>query len=513
MPAPNDRNKNELQFKQLCLPYLKIMAEELALPAEEFIAKYAYIRHGFSGDEQDIYAKMDMEAVRVIYNDLKTIAVADSSLAEVIDSILAKAICRESSRAGAIHVTDIPGALSCVRDNLFILGLAASKYPGTPKENYLLLDEDIDHFGETAQQMMSGQKVQQKRNRLVQLAQLAATLSSKLYLSYPGLDVSELKYDTASSVLYDLYWESQGGQGSAEMLEAATRKIGYFEPRISSTRQVGDAYNRRKQIRYTSILHEAANTGTFAGCENRSYSPSALVDFVKCPRLFALKHLLGITEETGSSTFQVISAFDSGILMHTLMRQLSNSDMSEAAFLQLAEQLFDRFVMEHPPVVNQSVDSAKKQFLEMAVLAYQNRPTGEVVIEEQDIHCEHANGIRLHGIPDSVERKSNGSCCVIDYKTNSMVVHEPDDIDTCIQLVAYAYILEQNGYTVSGGEYRYLKLKETISCTYNDAIKRAFDRKMNDFQDFLKHISERIHEKANKEVCQKCRFAAFCERD
>ena len=512
MLAPNDRNKNELQFKQLCLPYLKIMAEELALPAEEFIAKYAYIRHGFSEDEQDIYAKMDMEAVRVIYNDLKTVAAANSSPADVITSILSKAICRESSRAGAMHVTDIPGALSCVRDNLFILGLAASKYPGTPKENYLLLDEDIACFGEAAKQMLSGEKVLQKRNRLIWLAQLAATLSSKLYLSYAGLDVSELKHDTASSVLYDLFWEANGGQDSAEALDKATRKVAYFEPCISSTRQVGNAYNLGKQIKYTSIEHNIVNSGTLEGCENREYSPTALADFVKCPRLFVLKHLLGITDESANSAFQVISALNSGTLIHELMRKLSNSNMSEAEFLKLAEQLFDRFVKEHPPVVNQSADNAKKQFLNMAKLAYRKKPTSVVVLEEQDISCVHENGIRLHGIPDCVERKPDGSYHVIDYKTNSMLVHMQNNVNTCMQLVAYAYILEKNGYTVSGGEYRYLQLDEDVPCIYNDAIKRAFNEKMNEFQDYLKHISERAEEKTEIEACYKCRYAAFCER-
>lgn len=43
---------------------------------------------------------------------------------------------------------------------------------------------------------------------------------------------------------------------------------------------------------------------------------------------------------------------------------------------------------------------------------------------------------------------------------NEVLSHEEDDIDTCLQILIYAYLLELQGHKVSEGEYRYLRLNK-----------------------------------------------------
>ena len=38
------------------------------------------------------------------------------------------------------------GAMACMRQNLYVCGLSSSEFPGSPSENYLLLDSDYQLF-------------------------------------------------------------------------------------------------------------------------------------------------------------------------------------------------------------------------------------------------------------------------------------------------------------------------------------------------------------------------------
>ena len=46
--------------------------------------------------------------------------------------------------------------------------------------------------------------------------------------------------------------------------------------------------------------------------------------------------------------------------------------------------------------------------------------------------------------------------------------------------------MEQKGYKVSGGEFRYIRLGETISCKYDDEIKSALNEKLTLFKEIMK---------------------------
>ena len=503
--------------KKLCIPYLEVLGRELSLPAEDFIAKYSYIRKGSETNSQKLLMLLDTAAVRAIYDELKVIRDSgiEQATEDMILNVLKMNVATGRSEEGKLYVTGTDGALSSIRENMYIAGLSASKYPGSPRENYLLLDADLRLFGDDAEYMTSDGIIGRKRDRFLTLARLASSLGSTINISYAGLDVSELKKDNASSLVFELYREESGKNATSKELEEHITKVDYFEPAISATRKVGEAYNEGKSI----LPHPSDELRDVAGVHlslDKEYSPSALEGFFGCPRSFMLGNILGIPEPDEDKPFEVIAATESGTLAHSLMEELGNSDMSLEAFLKLSGEYFDRFIAQHPPLVVQGAESEKEQFLDMMEIAYNMDPHREVVLEEEDIHSVHETGVKLHGYPDRVEKLDDGSYLIVDFKTGRSKSHEQDDINTCLQIVIYAYLMEQKGFKISGGEYRYIRLNETVTCKYDQEMKNALADKLSEFKRCMEAADFPIPELAinrtdsDPDPCAFCKFGTIC---
>ncbi len=505
------KNYKTVLRKKLCLPCLEIMAKELALPTEVFISKYSYIRRGTETSKDQLVMKLDMAARSTIYEELKVIR--ESGIVQDTDSIilniLKSNVCVQRSEPGKLHVTSIDSAMTCIRKNLFIMGLSASKYPGSPRENYLLLDDDISHFGKAAEYLTSDERIKRKRTQLMTLARLAASLGTEAYVSYAGLNVSELKKDNASSMVFELFKESSGISATSKELENTVEKIGYFKPAISLTRLVGDAYNNGKAL--TRSKGEAKDEGDTAWNLDKEYSPTALDTFFGCPRKFWLSYILGIPEPDETDPFEIISARANGTLAHELMEETGGSDIGEDDFMKLSEEYFDRYIAENPPLIAENVDAVKEEFMDMMETAYEMDPHREVALQEEDIHCVHESGVKLHGFPDRVEKLEDGSCLIVDFKTGRSLSHKQDDIETCLQIVVYAYLMEQKGYKVSGGEYRYLRRGETVTCKYDDEMKEQLKERLEIFKEHMQSGEFPIPVIDNEhDPCHFCKYGPIC---
>ena len=503
--------------KKLCIPYLEVLGRELARPAEDFIVKYSYIRKGSDTNSEKLLMLLDTAAVRAIYDELKVIRDSgiEQATEDMILSVLKMNVATGKSEEGKLYVAGTDGALSSIRENLYIAGLSASKYPGSPRENYLLLDADLRLFGVDAEYLTSDGIIGRKRERILTLARLASGLGSTINVSFAGLNVSELKKDNASSLVFELYREESGKNATSKELEEHITKVDYFEPAISITRKIGEAYNEGKGV----IPHPAGAVGEPANIKlslDREYSPSALEGFFGCPRSFLLGRILEIPEPEEDKPFEVIAATEGGTLAHSLMEELGNSDMSLEDFLKLSGEYFDRFIAQHPPLVAQGAEAEKEQFLDMMETAYNMDPHREVVLEEEDIHSVHETGVKLHGYPDRVEKLDDGSYLIVDFKTGRSISHEQDDINTCLQIVIYAYLMEQKGFKISGGEYRYIRLNETVTCRYDQEMKKALSDKLSEFKRCMEKADFPIPALAisradgDPDPCVFCKFGMIC---
>lgn len=499
---------NDFKTKQECIPLLEVMAEEFTLPAAEFINKYAVVR--YYGDDADhsqkLLEKLDMSAKFRIYSVLKTVGESGLELNEgdIIANVLKSSVLTQSCEPGCLHITTIDKAKYSVRDTLYIAGLSASKYPGSPKENYLLLDCDIRDFGAEMERFTSKKKIERKTDSVIELAELASALGAQIHVSYPGKNVSELKQDNASSLIFDLFSKT-GETGGLKAFEAAITKVAYFEPALSKSRLVGQAYVDGAMIEPNEA--DYANTKG-SGDLNREYSPSALEMYNGCPRRFQLQYVLGIPQPEEDDMYAVMSAADCGTLAHTCMEQLANSGMTQDEFLKLAGEFYDSFIDEHPPVMKEKIHADRIQFMDMMETAYIRNSGRPVVLKEEDIHCVHETGVKLHGFPDRVEDMGNGTYQVVDYKTKRKKEHHEDDPISCLQVIIYAYLMEQKGYKITDCEYRYIRLGEEVNCKYDNQAKDELKTFLEGFKNAMeKGVFPCL---PDDETCKYCKFDKIC---
>lgn len=474
--------------KKALIPALKALSNEITAPCEVFVTRYAKIRRKTETFAQNLLMRLDYAASTKIYDELSAVRASGIEQADedIIKNLLKSSVCSSRSQSGSLHITTIDGALVSLRENLFVVGLAASMFPGAPKENYLLLDEDLKGFGDTSTYLLSEYKVQRKKTTLIKLIRLASALNGNIYISYPANDVSELKKNNASSSVFEIYQLEVGENVSVQDLEKKIVRVEYFEPRITLNNTIGMEYLYGNIIQQ---IEKPETDGTYFANLDKAYSPSVLNRFFNCAKAFILSCILRIPEPEKVFSNKVASAADIGTMAHTMMEiSGENPEMSKEEFLSMARDMFDRFLLEHPPLITNSVDRERDEFLELMDTAYGMETHREVFMKEEDIECVHECGLRIHGFPDRVEKLEDGTYCVVDFKTGREVEHIENDPSTCFQALIYAYILEKTkGIKVSRCEFRYLRLGETVPCVYDDDAKKQLEGMLSYFMYQLKH--------------------------
>lgn len=481
-------------------PCVAALSGELALGESKLIEKYALIRDGTIG-------RADRSALSVICDTLDTYSkyTGDKSLNQIIPELLQKSVCSENSREGALFVTGISGALTSMRKHLFVAGMSASNFPGTPRENYLLLDSDYLLFADESAAPTSMNLIQQKRDSLEKLLSLGSALGVNIHISYSGYDLASLKEENPSSVLFDIFKQQHGENVTLQQYKEAFRRVGYFDWQLSGDHAVGRAYIQGKEISY--IEGDSSEDACSYTCD-KEFSPTAIEDFFRCPRHFFLTKILGVREAEPDDPFTVIDPATTGTLAHSLMEELAHSPCDREAFLQRASAAFDRFLLSRPPLHINSADKEKTIFCKMMENAYDMDPKNEVLASEQEQIFRHDSGILLKGYPDRVEKTPEGEYIIADYKTGRMVKHTANDIDSCLQVVIYAYLSERRGVPISRCEYRYLRDGIIIPCRYDDAMKEKLNTKLTEFKLALDAGEFPIAE--NDKACTYCTLAGIC---
>lgn len=489
-------------------PSVLALAEELALGESRLLQKYALIRDGAIG-------RVDRSALSVICEALDAYAkfTGGSPLEQIIPEILQRSVCSENSREGALFVTGISGAMASMRKHLFVVGMSASNFPGSPRENYLLLDSDYRLF---ASEPLVGEEtlptsvnlVQWKKDALDHLLTLASALDVSIHISYSGYDLAALKEENPSSVLFDIFKQQHGREATLKQYKDGFRSVGYFAGQVTGDHTIGRAYIQGKEIlSQDPALAEVA----CAHALGSPFSPTAIDDFFACPRHFFLTRILGVAEEEPDDPFTVIDAKSIGMLAHSLMEELAHSPCHKDAFLQRADAAFESFLLTRPPIHGEAAAREKSIFCKMMANAYDQDPKNEVLASEEKQAFPHSSGILLEGYPDRVEKTRSGEYIIADYKTGKRITHQANDIGTCLQVVIYAYIMEQKNIPISRCEYRYLRDGITVPCVYDDSMKEKLNEKLLEFKNAL--TTGQFPCAASKDSCKYCTLANICGRD
>lgn len=501
-----DNNSAKLQ---LFIDSLKTASSILCLPIEDFIEEYGIIRDG-----NETVKTLDIAAKNAIAKEIRLYQRMGISIGkEEIETILKKNICQGTSKPGHLLVTTIPNALTALKKDLYIAGLAASTYPGAPKEDPLVLDEDYENFG--GKNLTSTAKVKEKWDQLHNLVELANCLGNRIYLSYPGINVSEIKINNASSMLFDIYKEEFGMDKSLDDMTNHIREEGYFEPGLFKTSKIGEAYNEELEI----IPNRKMAAGNKLKIKKNYFSPSALGNYFSCPMLFLLNNIMAVPQPDDYLPYEVIAANEMGTLVHSMMEYLSkHQDLSKKEFLELGKKAFDDFAKIKVPLIVDDIQRNKNDFLEMLENGYlmDKAHNYELALAEEDIKIEHESGLIIHGFPDRVE-KLNDEYVVVDFKTGNHESHIEDDVDSCLQALLYALILEKKfGFVISHVEYRYLRTNNIIKCRYDDEMKKQIDerlfvvKKAIDEGNFKPTVMTKDEEKS---LCKYCKYGLICGKE
>ena len=395
-----------------------------------------------------------------------------------------------------------------MRKHLFLAGMSASNFPGAPRENYLLLDSDYLLFAGEETAPTSATTIRRKKDSLDHLLTLASCLDVHIHISYSDYNLSTLKAENPSSALYDIFKKEQGEKATLEQYKKAFRQVGYFDQQISGDYTLGRAFVSNKEITADTLNLEEPPCAVNS---KKPHSPTALDQFFNCPRRYFLTYVLGVKEEEEDDPFQVIDAATTGTLAHDLMKDFAAAPCDLNTFLQRAAKAFDDFLLTRPPVHPERAVEEKRAFCKMMQNAYEMDPKNNVVVAEKDQCYTHISGVPLSGIPDRVEQTRSGEYIIADYKTGRKVKHKENDIDTCLQVVVYAYLMEQRGFPITRCEYRYLRNKVTIHCRYDDAMKDALNQKLLAFKEALD--TGQFPPASSKDACTYCKLGAICGKN
>ena len=474
------------------LPYLdwtEALANELAEGIPTFINKFALMR-------PEPIGRIDQSAMNVIMESLNAYMTyaPNGKIRDIIPEILNKTVCSENSRQGYLHVTSISGAMSSMRQHLFVCGLSAAEFPGSPSENYLLLDNDLLAFADEDAVPTSSNRIANKKESLDNLLGLATALDVDVRLSYSAYSLSELKEQNPSSYLAAF---------NATEVEAP-----YFKSGISSAGRVGDEYSKGAVFE-ANVSNEDLKSAD--GTLDRAWSPSALEIFFQCPRRFYLTKVMNIPEIETDDPFVVLTPAQVGTLAHSMMEALAANDVDRDTFIEMCDKAYDAALTARPPMHPSDAKYEKKVFLNMMRTAYTADPHNRVLSAEEKYTIKHTSGVILHGYPDRVEQDNDGKYLIADFKTKRKIEHLEDDIDTCLQVVIYAWMCEQAGVDISRCEYRYLRKGMSVSCKYDDDMRAQLNDKLMEFRTAIENNDFPRNE--TPESCKYCKMGDICNWD
>ena len=508
--AAGDSREETLQL----LDRTELLAGELEKGAAAFLKKFARIRHAVPGKQNRnslpaIAGRLDQAALQVIGESLEAYFryVPEGTLSEIVPEILNKTVCSEISQEGCLYVTTIPGAMAAMRKNLYICGLSAAEFPGSPRENYLVLDSDLAHFKEAPELPTSANQIRRKKKELENLISLGISMGIPARLSYASRDLVELKEQNPSSSLYRLYQREYPG-ASTEDFKNSIGTVEYFQSRLTPSRLAGRAYADGMPLS-TECCHPEPKSKIDA--MQKSWSFSHLEILRQCPRRFFLKYLQQIPEEETDDPYCVIGPNAEGDLAHQLMQACSGSErpLSREEFLALAGRAFDDFLLSRPPLVPQQGEKAREEFLDMMGNAYDMESHNQVISTETDYECRRPGKISIHGLPDRVEKAPDGSCFVVDYKSGRKLRHRENDPDTCLQILIYMWLCQQAGLgRITGGRYYYLRKKRVVPCEYSSENQEYLQKTLDGMENILR--GNEFPREESRDNCRYCKMGAIC---
>ena len=496
----------------------RVLSDELGKGIVYLLKKYCVVRSEYPG--------LDSGAVRRAAAEMSAYAEVTGKPAEdLIPELLTRNAGHSLPRHDALHITSVEQAVFSLRDRLFVTGLSASGFPGTPSEDPLILDSDLKLFEDFGGKLPTSDGiVLGRKQQAVGLAELASRLCREVTLSYPYFSSAELKRANMSTALHDMYTAASGdSEMTYETLLETMPSVSYFDDGLTADRLIGRGYCKNRICGSDEKRGVTRETDCFD--RDREYSPSAVEDFFECPKKYFLQRVLGIKDEGEPSDLNVTEANEFGLLVHELMSILAKSKrkMSREEFRSKASEMFDRFLTSKIPLIADTAVPAKRDFMTAVMKCYDmdlGRGT-EILEDEQEYKAEHKSGLKLKGRLDRLEEQ-DGSFVIGDFKSGRKIKQTESDNHTWLQTMLYAYMVNCC-YAEKGDprrtarvEYRYPRVR-VVKKDYDEAIPeeiiKVFTENLikGNFPCYEDAAAAGIAIKSDE--CNYCSFSGMCGKE
>lgn len=468
----------------------------------------AYLLHTYTRRRPEHTLEYDLDengAVQLAGLIEEYTANTGGSWKDIIDNLLSQTIVRQTMRPGCVHLTSIHGALLSLREHNYILGLSADAFPGTPRENYLFLDDDLERFMNDCP-YTSVRAVNRKKEELDTVLDTAAHLGQAMTLSFASYNMATIKTANPSSAMFE-YYRRLYPAADLDSFRREMQETAFFANRLNPVRRIGQALSHAV-ITWDAPAPETDEKPII----RRTFSPSVIEQYFACGKQFYYRNILGIYEDDEDDPLTVIPANDFGSMAHALFEDLAAHMVSEQEFKVLAEAAFDDYLTRRIPVHPQDAVWEKRQFVKMMVNAYKDDPKNTVLAAEEELFAKHSSGIIVKGYPDRVEQDANGLDLIADFKTGKKLNHRDNDVVSCLQVMLYAFILTDHDIDIRTCVYRYLRLRKKVRIDYTPENIAVMNTMLDELAAALKDNHFERPEKAKPDTgpCRYCHFARLC---
>ena len=501
-------HEDESKSRYKSMGYVRKFIEIINYGLANFIERYSVIRD----------AKVDENALGKILRMLSFEKEYAIKHEDVRDQLFGQKIAREKPQPGSLYFTSISRAASCLRKYLFITGLSSNNYPGSSKENPLLLDRDYEPFGVKE---ASNREIRNNKDNYEYLLEEAKKHDVEIHLSWASYNSESLKTQNSSSVVFETYKKENGENKTLadfdkEFKSDKYRYIEFFSNKLMPISSIGEALVNNKPNNCIKDEGKEAEELPVKALDGRPFSASAITTFAKCQYLFYLQYVLGVEQPEDIDVFEIIPANEYGTMAHDLLEHLDKAKTSEEQFAKEALHRFNEYLILNPSDNEALVEDCRNNFLKMMQNAYEMEGNELTAFRERDIYYTHPDtGLTIHGFPDKVIKNTDGTYRVVDYKTGRKVKHKVDDIPSMIQCTLYAYILEKNRHIkVTSFEYRYLRNKMSV---YSTDFGYTMDMHYENLESTLNNLKYALEtgkfEDQEKSVCKDCYFKDVCSKN
>lgn len=250
---------------------------------------------------------------------------------------------------------------------------------------------------------------------------------------------------------------------------------------------------------------------------NRAYSPSAINTYLKCPRQYMYNNILKLPSKTTSADAMCYGSAVHKALEEAVLYAKNNG------YYPTKEQLIKTFKDELNSLALSSIQ--KREVLlgrgEKALGEYYNHLLNSPINSIENVEYSLSSSIddyKFYGIVDRIDKNSDGTYTIYDYKTGSakgktMVSFDGSKQDYYNQMALYKYFYEKEN-NVLVKETCFIFPEEPTKNLYLQLTSEDCENVLERFKGAIDDIRAcKFEPSYNKDACQFCEYKDFCKID